>query len=111
VTIGQCLVVVGGNGVADNPVESLNTERQGWWALPNLIINHQGGAVVTLENSCIVVLGGGSRGQEKDVELLSFMHASRKVPSLVYLSELAIMERLREFGSVNTDIAGLGNEA
>jgi hypothetical protein len=100
-TIGQCLVVTGGGGYRDRSVEILNAESQEWWDLPNMIIGLNGGMAVALGNSCIVVLGF-SRGGEHTVESLSFTQASSKVPSLAHLSELAIMERLPEFGSVTT---------
>ena len=118
-TIGQCLVVIGGHaGSGDSyeskSVEIFNTSSQEWWDLPNTSYGRNYGVAVTLGDSRIVALGGNPPYSNHDknpedritVESLSFTHASSKVPSLAHLSELALMEalmeRLPEYGCVNT---------
>jgi kelch-like protein 20 len=99
VSIGQSLVVMGGTEL-ESAIEIFDTQRSEWWGLPATINDSFGEVAVTLEDSCIVAVGIETAEQGNTVESLSFTHTSSKVPSLAHLSELAIMERLPEFGSV-----------
>jgi hypothetical protein len=94
----------------ESAIEIFDTQRSEWWGLPSTNIGGFGGVAVTLEDSCVVAVDietitnpdGYPVGQENTIKSLSFTNASSKVPSLAHLSELAIMERLPEFGSATT---------